>query len=474
VAEFLSSGSAIERAKRCALSVALPHANHQTEWTERGTVLHEFLEAVVNFDRETALAAMPDEYREACENLNLEGLDAQLSLGAEIAFAYNLETDTCRELGRGVGRAYDTVGIDEVPCTLDVVGVRKISDITRGFYADWKSGWRARKIAGNDQIAFGALCISRAYDCDVVDGQLIHVHEDLPPYVQRIVYERWELDFYRDELREHHARWKALRARVLGGDMPREYSTGPWCDGCSAREFCPAQTSQIRALIAGDTFDGIMRMSPIPDSALAELYEDIERAESALKFAKSKLWGIAAQRTVSLGLEPDGKSERWIGRLIRDGNEKLDGEAVYDVVAREYGDEAATAATEVVSSKKKLDAAIKAAVPRGQKAAAMRKVLDELRASGHVHRKLNTGPTVFSLPVGEKPADVNSTEERELAERIADQLRKSLPELPEPTVPPLDQPEPDLPPLPHDTPGHESDCSIWIRGSQCSCGFANL
>ena len=419
---YLSSGSAIERGIRCSSSVALPHANHESPWTLRGTAIHSFLEAVSATDRETALAATPEEYREICDALDLTGLDAQLSLASEVAFAYDLETDTARELGRGIGRAYNDVRETEIPCTLDVVGVRDLpSGIRRGFYCDYKSGWLNRRIDDVTQIDFGALCVARAYGCDLVEGQLAHVHEDFAPWVQRKVIEGWELDAFASLVRERAVEWSKLREAYKSGVMPRDFNTGPWCELCPAREWCPAQSSLLRSVLSKDLFDGALRMTPIPESALVDVWNQIHAAQSVLSLLKSKLMAIAATRPVKLGETADGKT-RWLARVLAEGNEKLDGEQVFDVVAELYGEEAAYAATEIISTKKLLGEAMKQAAPRGKKAAYERAVLEKLRSVGGATRRMTTKIQELETESGQTPRNLAAEE----LESEADKLRFAL------------------------------------------------
>lgn len=385
--EYLTSGSAFERLALCPTSAALPHAHHESIYTRRGTAIHEFLENVSNVGRDAAIELVDSEWRSVCLDLNLEGLHDQLQLASEVALAYNVETDTARELGRGEGRAYDDVTIDEIPATLDVVGVRELPNgRRRALVVDWKSGWTTRrKIQHVLQLDVGALLAARAYDCDVAEVQLIHVHEDFEPWVQRRVIDGWEIDAFAAHVKSVHAEAKRQRAMLREGLMPRDFNTGPWCDHCPAREFCPAQATMLRSVLSGDLFDGPNRMQPIPDDVLIQLWTDVIEAQGVLSRMKGKILGIASQRTLHLGKTVDGQ-DRWLGKYRYLGSEKLDGEKVYDVVAELYGDDVATAATKVVATKKDMEAAVKKAVGRGKGAKALGDVYARLKASGGTSR----------------------------------------------------------------------------------------
>jgi hypothetical protein len=239
--------------------------------------------------------------------------------------------------------------------------------------------------------------------------------------VQRRVIEGWEIDAFAAELRDHAMRWRALRDRFDAGVMPREFQTGQWCERCPAREFCPAVAQQIRwALAARDTFDGPMRvqLDTLDDAQLGILWDEIDDAESVLSMMKGRIRGIAATRRIRLGVTPDGL-ERWLQNVISEGNEKLDGEHVFDVIASlppetwksdEIDSEViATKATKITATKKDLDAAIGAAVKRGKKAETVRLVLAALaKIDGGITRKINTGVKELRLKPAERalPAEI--------------------------------------------------------------------
>lgn len=385
MSRLVTSGSGFERLALCPTSAALPHAHHESEWTQRGTAIHEFLENVSKVGRDAALELVDEEFRETCEQLNLDGLQDLFGLAAEVAFAYDVTTDTARELGRGEGRKYDDVKENELPATLDVVGMRKVSAGIRGLVVDWKSGFTTkRRIADVAQLDVGALCVSRAYGADIVEVQLVHVAEDLEPYVQRRVLEGWEIDAFAFTVSQVFDEALRLRAQVKAGIQLRDFNTGPWCVQCPAREFCPAQTTMLRSVLNRDMFDGEMRMQPIPDDVLVDIWDRIKEAQSVLSLLKSRVLGVASQRTLYLGRTADGTGDRWLGSRTYKGKETLDGEAAFDVVAELYGDDVATAATKVVATKKDLDAAVKKAAGRGKGAKALVTVYDLLRKRGGV------------------------------------------------------------------------------------------
>lgn len=405
---YLTSGSAIERAIICTSSLALPHANYETPYSRRGTVIHEFLQGVTLVGRDKALEQIDEpDMREVCAELEIDRLHDRFNLAAEVALAYDPTSDTARELGRGEGRKYSDVGEDEIPCTLDVVGIREHDGERRGIYVEWKSGWTTRRPIGKvGQIFFGSLALARAFDCTSVEGQLVNVYEGFQPSVQRIEIDAVELDAFASLVRDMHRLGVALREQYALGKIPTEFHTGPWCEGCQAREFCPAQTALLRAVLGRDLFDGEMRMGTLDDKALASVWGQIHAAESILSTLKRRVLGVAAVRTIALGKSPDGK-DRWLGRVIVDGNDKIDGEIAYDAIEELYGADVASAATVVTATKKAIKAALKASEhgKRGKLAASEREVYDRIKAAGGIRTVTKYEPREYTTKPGEPPPD---------------------------------------------------------------------
>lgn len=439
---YISTGSALERHFACDASAALPRDHFTSVYTERGRAIHSFLQAIAELReaspgrpldeyRALALATTDDEHRELMESLEVDGLDHHFNMAAEVAFAYDFENDTARELGRGA-REYGDVKPTEIPCTLDVVGVRETDDGPIGFYCDYKSGFQNTKsITLRTQIDFGALCIARTYGCIRVEGQTANVREDFPPFVQRSAFEAFELDMFADRLREKARTWIALRAKFLdsGRLPPGGYEIGPWCDGCNSREYCTAQTSLIRRLTTPTptTPSGVEivdRMDAMTDEQLASLWDRIGAAQSAISMLKKRMLGLAGTRPVQLGVMPDGRV-RWLGSIITPGKEKLDGESVYDAVAELHNDEVATAATKVVATKKGIDAAIKAIAPPRGKAAMLRALYAKLATiPGAIVKRPGVKIGEILLPAGDRPALVSRRDD----EPDADDSSTELPE----------------------------------------------
>ena len=123
---------------------------------------------------------------------------------------------------------------------------------------------------------------------------------------------------------------------------------------------------EVGAVVVGQGVDG--------DELLGEVDDQIkERAE---------------ERPILLGRDEDG-TERWLGAVIEDGDEKLDAQVVLPIAARVLGVEEAELfeeAADLKVTKKALKQAISDRVPRGMASATERQILNEARAAGGVTR----------------------------------------------------------------------------------------
>lgn len=394
---YVATGSSIERLIRCASSIGLSHIHFATAFSERGTVIHSYLEGCADGDRELALAAVPEEWRDACAAIDLSGLDIHLSLTAEVAIAYDVETDTARELGRGAGRVYETVTDSEIPCCLDVVGVREEEvQVSPGVYlqrkrriglvVDWKTGWLTRKkrVENDWQLKFGALAVARLYDLDVVEVQLINLSEG-KPYVQRRVYTIVDLAQIAVEVGEFYDRAVEVRSLHAAGKLPAKYELGEWCEQCPARDLCPARLSLVRAALDRKPAD-IARLS---DEEVADLYRRLTNAKRLINQTLEQLKGIVmapGRGPVFLSEESDGKL-RYLAPIVSEGNEQVDGPITYEVVAKMLGEEYARIAAPPDATKKGIKAAVRKAredgrVRRGYGEKTEKAILAELRKRG--------------------------------------------------------------------------------------------
>jgi hypothetical protein len=393
--------SALERVAQCPGSVALPHAEYTTPASARGRALHAYLEAIPSLGGEAALDVVDDEWREAARALDLSGLDGALQLAPEVAFAYDVERDRARELGRGMRRAYADILPSEIPGTLDVVGVDV--ERRRGLVIDWKTGWAVGRkgIRQHWQLYAGGLVVARAYDLVEVEVQLVHVSEGAPR-VQREVLSAFELDEFAADVADVYRRALEMRAQAEAGRIPDGLRAGEWCQYCPARDWCPVRTSLVRAAVAGDDVYDLLRVQPMPPSAVAEAYRRLKSAKKLLRHLEAAVYAAASEAPILVGTDDDG-TEHWLGHVVDEGHEELDGAIVYAVIAARLGADVAREAVTYETTKASIDRAIKPRAARGQLAALKREILDEVRAHGGARRLIREGVREFTTQKGRRP-----------------------------------------------------------------------
>lgn len=433
-----TTGSRVHRLWKCPPSVVLPQIEEvdvDKPLADRGKIIHAFLERVRLIGREAALAEVPQEHRLICELLDLEALPVRLA--AEVAFLYDVKARTAREIGRSIGRDYDghlrrtgqaPVGPNEIPCTIDLVGLMKYGadGSDSGYIGDYKSG-RTRYPAPDKfgQTLLAALCVLKVYEVRDVVVELIYIRSDGDHFGARRLVDEWDLETFADELERA---WDLAAAAELDLEAGRGVAVneGPHCEYCEAYKNCPAKVALVKSLpselaalgytapvIAGEEPPalGTVAAGGITRARAADAWMVTERLIDILKRIQEEICGMSAFDPIEL---PDG---RVIGRLVT-RRELLVGKVANQVIREWFGEEAAREATELKVSKDALREAVvehvNAAKERGEKLTIQSKkgtgVLDralaEIKRRGGIEEHVSDNlkphvPRKKSLPSGE-------------------------------------------------------------------------
>ena len=242
----LPTASQLERAAICPGSAALPHVQNITPAAERGTAIHAFLQRAASVGRDAALVDVPNDWRPACEAIDLDSLpqvDAS-AYAAEVALAFNLTDGTARELGRNIGRDYTIAG-DEMAGTADVLAVAQRSALV----GDFKSGrGHVSRARDNWQLKFLVLAACRAYGRERGDAVIIRLRENDEPWFDHAEFDAFDLDEIESQLGNVVADIIDARADVAAGHLPK-LVTGDHCRYCASFTHCPAQTGLMRTIV---------------------------------------------------------------------------------------------------------------------------------------------------------------------------------------------------------------------------------
>lgn len=368
------TASGIERVSACPASAALPQANSTSEPAERGIAIHQFLATAKSMGREKALAAVPEAWRGVCEAIDLDSLPTML-LG-EASYAYDPVTGKARFLGAGLNRDYSKAAPGEMCGTADVVGV---AEGPTAFVADYKTGWGdVTAAANNPQLRFLALCASLAYPgIDEVVVEVIRIRDDGSAYRDTATLDALDLAQIAGEVGRLPSAVELVRATIAAGATPN-VSEGPWCKYCPAWAACPAKTGLLR-MVAGGGDVAAPFMSGLSRSTVGAAHVLAENLRALARELEKRVAGA---------IDELGPCETPRGTVLQkalvEGNEQLEGDAVWSAVARRYGGAVADQAVERKATKTKLKAALKAA--GAIVAQAEREVLEEVRAAGGAKR----------------------------------------------------------------------------------------
>jgi hypothetical protein len=365
------SASALPRLFACPGSAALPQARTTSQWAEAGTERHAEKEASVvagdlEFLPERIRAAIPD----------------GAEVVAEIAFAYDLATGRCRELGRGIGRNYGALAPTEIPGTVDLLAVAP----DRLVVVDHKGYLAVGDAGADEQTAFYALAAAAA--CGKDDVTVAIGYEARSPSIGKL--DVLDHHAFHDRLVRLVAEIGRQLAKVAAGHLP-DVSEGPGCRYCPGAHACPAKVALVRRLVTGGEADDLELMLPLDDDTAREAYVRLGHAKNLLKRIERAIYARAADAPIPLG---DG---RYFGKRTTRGNEQLNGEVVHQVLVEKYGIETADTAVTREATKTSLKEALRFVAGKGKLTAAEKDVLAEVRARGGARREDREQLVEYSL-----------------------------------------------------------------------------
>lgn len=346
------SSSKLSLVAACEGAITLPWRDSPTALTEAGNSRHA--------DDETAINAgdVPEEYTERWPGLQWR---------AEVAYVYNIATDTSRFVGCGVGRDYGTLDPFEVPGTIDAEG--------RGpgqLVVVDRKGFEAQEPAEQHrQVRFLALAAARHQPADRIT---VAIRPEIGPMDIAEVDPVFDLRHEAHRVRQLVLDSARLRSEAHQGIREPRFAVGRHCRWCPAFQDCPKQ-AELRALMVRDPDDPDLALQTfVDDESAADVYQLWKRIGILHKRIGEQLYRHAAVRPI-----PVGEGRMW-GRLEKQSNEKLDGDVVWQAVKELHDQDTADRAVVRHATKKQLEATLKG------KRGAMAKVLKAVRERGGATR----------------------------------------------------------------------------------------
>lgn len=275
------TASTLWLAELCPASHVLPQVRETSEAQRGGSVVHKYLELAPTVGKEAALAAIPEEFREECSELD----PADLPLGRrEAMLVYDLENRVAILRGEQQERNYPVAP----GCACGTADV--LAEQERAVW-DYKSG-RPGPAADSLQLQALGLYAARGYGWTRVtvghlriDGDKLRPDSvvlgplDLAAAHQRIarIYERHE--------------------QANGQELPDVYP-GEHCTMCAAAPACPATTAMTRQV--AEALSEQQRIADMVQADPAGAWIFLKRAEDAMERLRAELKRRAAIEPIPL------------------------------------------------------------------------------------------------------------------------------------------------------------------------------
>jgi uncharacterized protein (DUF2342 family) len=249
------------------------------------------------------------------------------------------------------------------------------------FVGDYKSG-RGEVTAANKniQIGFGALCAARVYGKDSAVVQIIRPGRGgARAYKDTATLDAFDLGDLAAKIQKFVKDRAKTMAVVVEGTAPTVYE-GSWCRYCPSYNHCPGKQALAVRVGSGEEIRAIQN-ELTPETA-GQVYHRAKAAKQFLDKVFDAIYGMAANEAIDLG------NGRVLGEVTKMGNEKLDGDVVYEVLKAAHNQEVADKAVKRTASKKAIEDALRGTVPK--LAPAIREVLGSVRKAGGAERKETT------------------------------------------------------------------------------------
>lgn len=362
---MMPSASAVARVLACPTSHVLKQYDYRTDYADAGQDRHAVMEDAIN---RGDVSQLPDE------------VQAMFRPGdrfdTERAYAYDVATGEARELGPIKRRDYGLIKPFEIPGTIDLV----VCDGQRIIVVDYKGFEEVDDAETNAQTTTYSLMVARVYGYKSVTVAIVYLIANRQPDI-------FTLEAF--DLQLHANRLARLPAMVAAAQRSPNPVVGKHCKYCPALVSvdgvtCPAWRKMHDDVSKDLVAVSVEAMIPFNDDNDAnDAYELRAKLRLLSQRLDAALYARANERPIPL------RNGRMFGPHAKLGNEKLDGDIVYEVVRAKHGQAIADVAVERTASKTKLKAAL-GFVGRGKVAAAERDVLKVVREKGGSKRDNKT------------------------------------------------------------------------------------
>lgn len=327
----------------CVASAVLPRVEVTGEAAQLGTWRHLFF-ANLRHGLDEALLSVPEEYRAACEAIDVSSFAGLESFESELALVYDVSKHQTRRIPAGKShRDYGALGPNEIGMTLDVAGV----GTSEVLVADFKTGngW-VPAASRNWQLAVGALAMSALNGESNARVALIMAPEGMTPWWDVAVLDGFALAEARMRLMD-----LAERISTARPDAP-SMVLGEQCRYCPSKLHCPAHTGLIQRVAAEPGKELATLTDALTSDKARKAYETLKVLRQVVRDVEARLAEYAEQHPIQL----DG------GRVYgpKAGVETtVDAEVVRRVLSTLHGPDVADKAVEFEASKASVERALR-------------------------------------------------------------------------------------------------------------------
>lgn len=391
--------SALPRLLNCPSSAVLSKAENASVYADAGHDEHAEL---------AQLDSLPEEYA------HLVPAGAR----SEVKVAYDVVARTGRIIGEGDGRGYGSLGVYEIPGSIDVLGID--GDIV--VVLDWKTGYRDVDPAERNWQLWGyGIAAANALGKSQVRLVIVYTKTGRVDIAEIGALELADFAF---QLAMLHEREAELRARKTRGEL-LDTKEGSWCRYCPSKHVCPSKNALLVQIakvglaseivrshgvtpeaiesfeqVVGESLALLGDAAMTPDRARAA-YHQFVRIEQIVADAKKRLDTYVDENgPIGLG---DGRA---YGRYVRKGRKQLDGDIAVQAIREVVGESAKEFEAMAIER-----STTQAAIERAAKQFAPARGASKLKTA-IVNRIDELGGVTYSnesMPIGEHAIDKSAT-----------------------------------------------------------------
>ena len=276
----------------CLASAVLPKLEISGEAAQRGTWKHVFF-SNLRHGLDEALQSVPEEYRAACEAIDVSSFKELDAFESEVALVYDVKADSTRLLPKERGhRDYGELGPYEIPMTLDVSGV----GTSEVMAADLKTGHGFVPPAHrNWQLMIAALALEALHRRGSARVALIHAPEGMTPWWDVATHDAFALADARMQLL---ARAERINRVPVGGVA--EMVIGDQCLYCPSKLHCPAHTGLIQRVAAEPGKELATLTDALTSDKARKAYETLKVLRQVVRDVEARLAEYAEENPIQL------------------------------------------------------------------------------------------------------------------------------------------------------------------------------